>query len=344
MDKLSVRACIVWLALLVAGIFAPGCSRSNLKADLDRSSLGDEDLVALLPRGLDAVLDVDGVGLRRLDTAAELLAFLPEYSLKRLKLICEQPLRDLDALAVGALGMGTGEAEVVWVARGAAAKLQQQRVFASIRQLGPTSEAEYHGLPLIETQAGQAAAMLTGRTVVFGSRQAVRQVIDIFRGDEEGVRSQPELMQALAKAPRAKEGRPAILLGILMTPPLAERLRQFGMAEFSTGTSYLSAAVAVGDGIDLGIVAGYRELAIAQEAAGSLQARAQALRQRPALRFIGIEHYVQPLVAVAVPPGKGRDSPELHLAYRLPSGDLAELLSRLAKLQRLRQRLRGGEG
>ena len=135
-----------------------------------------------------------------------------------------------------------------------------------------------------------------------------------------------------------------MLLGALMTPPLRERLRTSDLPELGADAQYIAAAIAVGDGIDLGVVASYDDLAAAKDVASRLLDRARALRQRPALMFIGIERYIEPLVAIAAPPApaKGRHFPELHVAYRLSGDDLSELLSSISKLQRLRDRLHGG--
>ncbi len=324
--------------------FALGCSRTSVKADLARNSRSDDDLVALLPRGLDAVLDVDIGELRRLPSTADLLALLPEAATKRLSEFDENPLQNLDALAIGLLGMGTGEVEVVAILR--AKKTEgptpngpgqgMERIFASLRRQSTASEMEYHGLPLIEVRS-QATALLSERTAVYGNRQTVRQVIDIFRNDAEGARRQSDLMQALEMAPRAAQGRPAIMLALLLTSPLRQRLFQIGLGELGTDATMLAVSLAVGDGIDIGVVGAYRELSAAKESARQLLAQAQSLRQRPVLRFLGMDRFVQPLVAVPVPAGKTRPSPELHLAYRLPGSELIELLSRLTKLQRLRE-------
>ncbi len=354
MDPLVWHPHAAFPARLVRGLLSlmflcaalAGCENNkiNVKTELARMSLGDDDLVALLPRGLDAVLDVDVVGLHQLSNAPDLLALLPEQSLKHLQVVSEHPLQTLDALAVGLLGMGTGEADVIWIARGSPSELRKERVFAGLRKVegAAASEAEYHGVPIAETTTGKAAALVSERTVAYGNRQTVRQVIDIFRADEEGARHQADLMRVLGKAPRAREGRPAVLLALLLPQPLRERLQKFGLAEFGSDADYLAAALAVGDGLDLGVVAGYHDLAVAKEAANSLLGRAQALRLRPALMFLGVDRYLRSLVAVAVPPGNNRTTPELHVAYRLSGRELTELLDRLGKLQRLRQSLPGG--
>lgn len=341
-----------WVSLLaLTMVLGAGCATKSLRADLDRGSLGDEDLVALLPRGLDAVLDVDVAGLRRLSVAPALLGYLPEHLLAHLERVVDLPLRNLDALAVGLRNIGTKERDVVVLLRG---HLERERLLRGLRALGETREVEYHGVPLIETAgdgttgepgtSGLAAALLTPHTAVLAGRFAVRQVIDIYRGVDDGARQQGDLMAALRKAPRAKVGRPAVLLGALMTPPLRERLRASDLPELGADAQYIAAAIAVGDGIDLGVVASYGDMAAAKDVATRLLDRARALRQRPALMFIGIERYIEPLVAIAAAPApaKGRHLPELHVAYRLSGDDLSELLSSISKLQRLRERLHGG--
>ena len=344
---------LLLLALLLGTGLDTACLRSTLQADLDRNSRGDEDLVALLPGGLDAVLDVDVAGLRQLDSAQVLLGYLPKDWQAHLETLIDQPLRNLDALAVGLRSMGTKEYDVIVVVRG---PLGRERVERGVRALRPGAEirqVEYHGVPLIETiddqepggavPSGIAAALVSTRTVVLASRFAVRQSIDIYRGADDGARQQGDLMAALRKAPRAKVGRPAVLLATLMTPPVRERLRTSGLPELGADAEYIAAALAVGDGIDLGVVAAYADLTVAKDVASRLLDRVQALRQRPALSFLGIERYIEALAAVAVAPSpaKGRRSPELHLAYRLSNVELKTLLNRITKLQQLRDQLGG---
>jgi hypothetical protein len=341
------------VALLLGTLLHAACLRSSLRSDLDRHSLGDEDLVALLPGGLDAVLDVDVAGLRQLDSALTLLGYLPQSWQSHLETLLDQPLRNLEAVAVGLRSLGTKEYDVIVVARG---QLGRERIARGLRALHPEGEireVEYHGVPLIETvtdpaqveqvPGGIAAALLTPRTVVLASRFAVRQSIDIYRGADDGARQQTDLMGALRRAPRAKTGRPAVLLATLVTPPVRERLRTAGVPELGADAEFITAAIAVGDGIDLGLVAAYADLSVAKDVASRLLDRVQALRQRPALSFLGIERYLDAFVAVAAPPApaKGRRAPELHLAYRLANVELKELLGRITKLQQLRDSLGG---
>lgn len=335
---------------------ATGCGRSNIKSSLDRMSRSDADLVALLPRGLDAVLDIDisgPNGLRQLASLDEILTLLPAGAVSSLEQLCDHPTLQLEAVAVGLSGLGTAAPEIAILVRG---DLIKERIFAAVRKrAGQAAAVEYHGIPLIEAAAAApdqapatgaslpafdpahsaAAAMLTEKTVVFGSRLSTRQVVDIFRGEEEGLRSQTELMNALGRAPRARTGRPAVLLAALIPQPMRDQLRLQGLPELADNADFFSAALAVGDGLDLGVVVGYRTMPATSEAVRSLQQRTQELRRRPALVFIGLANFLEPLQLVAAPRNARRNQPELHVAYRLPGDELAQLLSRVARLKQM---------
>lgn len=348
-----------WLLLFYAflGLSAgSGCSRGNIKSSLDRLSRSDADLVALLPRGLDAILDIDvsgPSGLRQLASLDEIISLLPAGAMASLEQLCDHPTLQIEAIAVGISGMGSATPEIAILVRG---DLIKERIFAAVqRRAGQTAAVEYHGVPLIEAAPAQAesgekdrasvpafdpahsaaAAMLTPKTVVFGSRVSTRQVVDIFRGEEEGARGQTELMNALSRAPRAKTGRPAVLIASLLPPAMRDQLRTMGLPEVAENADFFSAALAVGDGLDLGVVVGYRTLAAAAEAVRSLQQRTQELRRRPALVFIGLANFLEPLQLVAAPRNARRNQPELHVAYRLPGDELGQLLTRIGRLKQL---------
>lgn len=335
------------------------CGQGTIKRSLDLRSRGDADLVALLPRGLDAVLDIDvagPTGLRQLASLDDLLALLPTGAMTSLEQLCDHPSLQLESIAIGIAGMGTPSPEVAVLVRG---DLQKERIFAAVRRRAgdKASTVEYHGVPLIESNAeatapaagpqplgnlsvldpahSAAAALLSSRTVVFGSRLSTRQVIDIFRGEEDGVRAQTELMNALARAPRAKTGRPAVLLASLLSPPLRESLTAFGLPELAEHGDFLSVALAVGDGIDIGVVVGYRTMPAATHAVQALKDRTAELRRRPALAFIGLASFLEPLQLVAAPKNARRAQPELHVAYRLPGDELSQLIQRIARLKQL---------
>lgn len=351
----AVRLLCGGLLLVVFG----GCGTSNIKRTLHRGNRSDQDLLALVPTGMDAVLDVAVTGpsgLAQLGAVDELLALVPTEFMQPLTQIVDQPLHQLEAAAVGFAKLGTEAPQGVVLLRG---DVTRERVFHLVQKGGAWREVEYHGLALVETLAekggtpgtssgtesphggGQgvsyaaameAAAMLTTRSCVLGTRLAVRQTIDIFRGEEDGVRTQADLMAALGRAPRAKTGRPAVLLATLITPALRGQVVATGLETGLLQASWISTAVAVGDGIDVGLVVGYRTLAAAQHATARLLAGTQDLQRRPVLRFLGLTTYLDPVQAVAVPAAAARPDPELHVAYRLPNDEVTALASRLPKL------------
>ena len=333
---LLVRAA-VGVALLAV---AAGCaSPPTLRATLDRQSRGDRDLLALLPPDLDAALDLDVAGLQKLESADAVLELLkpgPTRSgepgaLPLLQTLVDEPLRELEALCAGVSGIDLDQPEIVVVARG---PLQVARVREGVRRSGEVREVEYHGVPVIEAPE-RAAALLTSRTAAVGSRLAVRRIIDIFRSVDDGAREQAALQAALGRAPRARTGRPALLFASLLPAAMRKRAARTGLSEPLAGATFLSGALAVGDGVDVGIVLGYGRLDEAQRAAGWLRDQAAALAQRPALRFLGAAHLFEPLQVIAAAAGGPRKVPEVHLAYRLPGDELQALLKRIDALRAL---------
>jgi hypothetical protein len=346
--RVAVGVALTVLAALLPG--AAGCaSAPTLRAELDRQSRGDRDLLALLPPDLDAALDLDVAGLQKLEGADALLElFKPDPirpgsepgALPLLQTLVDEPLRELEALCAGVSGIDLDQPEIVVVARG---PLQRARVREGVRRSGEVREVEYHGIQVIETPE-RAAALLTSRTAAVGSRLAVRRVIDIFRSVDEGARQQPALQAALSRAPRARTGRPALLFGSLLPAAMRKRAARTGLGEPLTGATFLSGALAVGDGMDLGVVLGYTRLDEAQRAAGWLRDQAAALAQRPALRFLGAARLIEPLQVLAAAAGGPRKVPEVHLAYRLPGDELQALLKRIDALRALLGTLGGTAG
>lgn len=296
---------------------------------------GDDDLVALLPAGLDAVLDVETASLRDPQAGGAALALLPERGTQILRALAPDPMRDLDALALGITGLGTESVDVLVVARG---RPSFELLLAALRRESPDAEVlEYHQTPLWESprRTGRAACRLGTRTVVLGGRVAVRQVIDNYYGDGQSATGQRALLQALGRAPRAVSGRPAVQGAVLITPALRERLH--GAEPFATFAEarFLALSLAAGDGIDLGAVAGYPDLAQARQAAQSLRERAEGLRRRPGLAALGLKRFLDPLVVVAALAAPLRKDPELHIAYRLPGAELRALLALVERLKKV---------
>ncbi len=332
---------------------AGGASRAMEECPDEAPRPAAERLLSLLPAGQEAVFDVDVGGLRQLPQARELLADLPESTLRLLTVFTEAPLRDLDALAVGVSGLGTPGVNVTFIARGrlgedhlkeALAQAEASAADPHADPLGEVRESEYHGARVFERIArvaekpgvslgGRAAAMLVPGVAALGSREAVRQAIDNLHGDSLGAEGQADLMAALSRAPRAKEGRPAVLMALIPPTPLRDRLREADLAELGSDARYLAASLAVGDGVDLGGQAGYAEFGIAQSVARHLKERVEALGRRPALSLLGLSAMVEPFIFVAARGGPNKDQPEVHFAYRLADENLVKLIQRIGKLR-----------
>lgn len=326
----------MWLLLLLT-LLCTACAEAQPRVS-PPAGAADEDLVALLPAGAEAIFDLDLAGLRAAPLGQPLFAELPGSLRRSAALFTAEPLRDLDALALGVTGLGTEQLEAVLVARGRidAPGLRERFLVQEPR----AALVHYHGQELLEPPApvasgGQALGFVGAQAAVLGGRSAVRQVIDNQHGAGAGARSEPELLEALARAPRARVGRPALWFAVLPSAALRDRLRQADLAELGADATFLCGALAVADGVDVGLVAGFKELAVAKDVAQRLQERVAWLRRRPLLARLGLARHLQALVVQAAPPGGQRKVAEVHLAWRLDQADAAEVLTRLAELRRL---------
>ena len=86
----------------------------------------------------------------------------------------------------------------------------------------------------------------------------MRRVCDVAHKDDDGFRTaalDKRLRDALGRAPTAKLGRPAIMAAIVPTQPMREQLRAEKW-DAAADLDWLALSFAVGDGFDVGIVAG----------------------------------------------------------------------------------------
>ncbi len=320
---------LLGLLALVAG--SAGCGPRVIRGDLEHHNISDEDLLALLPQGQDAVLDIDVAALRLWPPSRSLLELVPQSARAKLGEVVASPLADLDAVGLGFQGIGTSSVEATLLVRG---RLHSSKLWQQMQARAGSREVTYHGMLIVEDGA-QAVARLSEQTLVVGSRLQVRQSIDIFRGVDHGVRKQTSLLTALAMAPAGKSGRPPILAAVLLTPDLHHRLHDAGMLRALDEAQAVAVAIAVGDGFDIGVVASYPMTTMAADAVAQLKAQAAELAGRPLAKLLSLDRFIMPLVAVAVPKSPKRPTPELHLAYRLPGEDLTELVRRLSEFARV---------
>src|SRR5438445_10146265 len=180
-----------------------------------------EDLLALLPSGADAIVDVDVAQLDSWPTARRLVALMPAEGRARMQQLGDDPLAQLSALAVAVFKAGTPDAESATLARGALDWDKLRAAFAG------GTDADYHGAAIVDG-AGDAMARITPTLFAFGSRALVRRVCDVAHKEDEGFRTaviDKQLRDAFGRAPTAELARPAIMASIVPTQPLREKLR-----------------------------------------------------------------------------------------------------------------------
>ena len=301
------------LALAIAGCAGP----QRVEEPPPRPA--DDDLVGLLPSGADAVIDVDVAQLSAWPAARRLLGDGAGGLAAKLGRHGFAPLDDLDALAAALRGAGTDGAEATLLVRG---RLDGARIE---RALGGAAPVQFHGVRLLDGEDA-SLALLTARAAVFGSPVEVRRAIDVLLGNDEGLRAGDAdrvLREALGRAPAAKQGRPAVRAAWRPSPALLAQLE--GTHWPVELVDWVAVAIALGDGIDVGVVAGARDRARADELQRRVELELADLRAQPSLRALGV---ADALGEVKL----GRKPDELHLALRLDQAHFDRLAARLANL------------
>ncbi|HEX4457759.1 MAG TPA: hypothetical protein VIA18_07300 [Polyangia bacterium] len=311
-------------SLAVAVALVAGCAHEQPIVNLPDRAIG-EDLVDLVPSGPDLLVDVDVTQLDSWPTARRLLDLLPAAGKQRLQRLGDDPLARIDAVVVGVYRAGAADAEAATIVRG---KLD----WDALR--GGAPEIDYHGATVVDRDAGEdSMARVTPRVLAFGSRAMVRRVLDVASRQDDSVRNgavDKPLRDAFDRAPTAKLGRPALMLGLVATAPLREKLRaeKWGSA---AELDWLALSFAVGDGFDVGIIGGAPGPAEANTLAELMQKRANELKSQVTMRLLGLVPYVDPFVVVA-------KQAEVHVAYRLVERRVDQLVTRLAQMQALTPR------
>ncbi len=298
-------AVVVWAAL--------GCGGTST-AVREARPLG-EDLVALVPSGAELVLEVDVAQLRNWDETERILTLLPPVAQARLAKLGKHWINDIDAAAFAAW-RGERGSESLLLVRG---DLDDKHL-AALLESEPT-QTELAGRTLLEA-GGEAVLRLGPRLSVWSSAVEVRRVAEVIRGDLEGIRdarADAPLREALAKAPSAKHGRPAVLGAGLGGPFLNERLEGAGIS--GRTPAWFAFALAVGDGLDAVLVLGQRSIDDARGLRDELDRNLRDLKQRPLVRLFHLEGAFDLVFAVR--------EKELRVAYRLPGSRLDAFLARM---------------
>jgi hypothetical protein len=304
-------------ALLLA---AAGCG-SSLPPSAMARPVG-EDLVDLLPSGADALVDIDVAQLDGWPTTRHLLALLPPEGQAQLARLGDDPLAKLEAVAVGVYQAGGAAARATIVVRGTLD-------WEHIRGLVGGTPGEYHGAPLSDGPDG-AVARVAPTVLAFGTAAMVRRVLDVAHHEDESVRAaalDKPLRTALAHAPTAKLGRPAIMAALVLTDGVRGQLRAADWRS-AADLDWLALSFAVGSGFDVGVVAGGRGAGEARTLAETMKKRAGEYKTQTTVRLLGLTPYIDPFIVVA------KDA-EVHVAYRLSEARVDQLVTRLTQMQSL---------
>jgi hypothetical protein len=318
------------MKLAYAGVLAlwvAGCGGQSHGTTVARPL--DEDPIGLLPSGADLIADLDVVQLRQWPPARRFLELLPPAARERLDRLGFDPLGDLDQLVVAVAQLASKQSSSTVVLKG---DLELDKLRNALGPVSEVADATYRDVSIAEGPDG-ALAKVMPRIFVLGSRADVRRVIDLSRGDGESVRasaSDRALLAAFQRAPTAKSGRPAIMLATVLTDPLREELKRADLP--GAELEWLAVSLAVGDGFDVGAVAGLKGPAEAESLVNAAHARVSEFSSRMAVKLLGLKPYLDPLVM------KSRDS-EAHLAYRLAAPTVARLLDKLESVNAARPTL-----
>ena len=282
------------LALIVAaaicGCGSGGCGSWQEPASLsaasrahDRDRPDDEDAAALVPAGVETVIDVDIAALRRsLWTAAALETSDARAHSAKVEALGYDDIADLDRI-IYAVSQAGAEAPTLVVARG---RFQAARVQEAFRARWPDSVVDrWRGIPVLAS-GENAIALVTPRTFVSGSPTSVRSVVDRAFGVGADVGADAALgPMRRALLPEGQSGSPAVLATIAIgdrvrarvgdAVPLPRELRLVGL-RLDVGQSFDLQALGILDDRDaaaalarrLGALMGDRDTRLALRAMG----------------------------------------------------------------------------
>lgn len=260
----------------------PGAQSAASKA---RDRPDDEDTAALVPAGVETVIDVDVAALRRsLWTASVLEASDARAHAAKVEALGYDDLADLDRIiyAVSAAG---AEVPTLAIARG---RFQATRVEEAFRARWPDAVVDrWRGIPVLAS-GENAIALVTPRTFVSGAPGAVRAVVDRAFGVGPDVAADAGLgPMRRALLPEIQSASPAVLA----TVAIGDRIR----ARMGDAISLPRELKVVGFRLDVGQSLDLQGLGILddRQAAAALARRVGALlgdrETRVVLRAMGLD-------------------------------------------------------
>ena len=277
------------LSSVILSVLGAGCSSwlapAVVSSPQARDRPDDEDTAALVPAGVETVIDVDMAALRRSPwTAAVLETSDARAHVSKVEALGYDDLADLDRIFYAVTTAGA-DAPTLVVARG---RFGAARVEDAFRSRWPDAVVDrWRGIPVL-TSGENAIALVTPRTFASGAPAAVRAVVDRAFGVGSDIGTDPLLgsvRRALCPAGQARS--PAVLATVAIgdrirarvadTLPLPRALKQVGIR------------LDVGESLDLqvlGILDDRQEASALARRLGTLLADRDT---RLALRAIGLD-------------------------------------------------------
>jgi hypothetical protein len=247
-----------------------------------RSAPDDSDLWNLVPPGAMSLADVDVVALRRSPwSGAVVTGSFSEDRQMRQRLFGYDVFNDVDRLVVAGTAQAGAADLSLTVARG---RFDPQRVGAAFTAAVPgAAAARWRDSPLWEG-AARAVALVTPRTLVDGTPDAVRGAIDAAWGIVPDARGGP--LGELRRALNAERPGPAVTVIVVVTDEV--RGRAAGMVDVPPGLRRVGARLDLGRDLDVDLLA---VLDDGQQAAAAAQTWGLALRElgrQRMLRLLGL--------------------------------------------------------
>ncbi len=281
----------------------------------------DEDLLSLLPAGIDAVIDIDVAQLSQWAPLERLRALLPPSAQHQLEELGVGS--SIDAVVIGVHHWGEAEpATVLW--------RSHSDTLALHTVVGTAETHECDSVAVLDGEQ-RSVAKLGSHLYVLGSAAHVRQVIQVAHGHGQSFRdakSDRELRQHMTRAPTAKIGRPAIMAAALVTPEIRKKLFSAGFPVEEL--DWVTLSLAVGDGFDLAGIGGTRSPTEAVKVAGAAKQTITTAASEHMAQMVGFAPLLSRLVFLA------REA-DVKFALRVPEPVLDRFFARLENMARRSQ-------
>jgi hypothetical protein len=262
----------------------------SARAQRPRDTPDDRDLAALIPTGVDTVIEVDIGRLRQSPWTSGALA-QQDQTLRRQKAeaLGYDVTDDVDQMVYAVTAAGI-QAPTLAITRG---RFQMPTVEAAFRARWPGATADRWRNVLVLASGENALASLTARTFVSGAPERVQAVIDrslgVAPGDDDAGAGRGALRRdLLGDSARAA---PALMVTAALGPDMRKRIETaFALPPELTR---LGARLDVGESLDLEALGLLTSREAAQALARQLTAQLNSLQVRAALGFLGLSNVVR---------------------------------------------------